>query len=154
VNGSTWRPARALLAGLWAGGLWTIAAIVAPAAFALLARADAGRFVGRVFAQEAGVGLAIAMLLLLAERRAARLAGTPAMNTNLLLALGALFCTVAGYYALQPMMQAARVGQGALSFGALHAISTVFYGLKTLAVTALAFRLARGEPAGLRPSTS
>ena len=62
MSGSTWRPARALLAGLWAGGLWTIAAIAAPASFAVLARPDAGRFVGRVFAQEAAAGLVIAIL--------------------------------------------------------------------------------------------
>jgi hypothetical protein len=154
VSTATWRPARALLAGLWAGGLWTIAAVAAPAAFAVLARPEAGRFVGRVFALEAGIGLAIAMLLLLSERRASRLCGTPAMNGNLLLALAALFCTVAGYYALQPMMEAARAGQGALSFGALHAVSTVFFGVKTLAVTTLAFRLARGEPARLTPPSS
>ena len=55
---------------------------------------------------------------------------------------GALFCTVAGYFALQPMMAAARAGQGAWSFGALHAVSAVFFGLKTLLVLALAWRLA------------
>ena len=142
MSDGTWRPARALLAGLWAGGLWTIAAVAAPAAFAVLARPDAGRYVGRLFALEAGAGLVIAMLLLLAERRASRLRGTPAMNANLLLALGALFCTVAGHYALLPMMDAARAGQGALSFGALHALSAGFFGAKALAVTALAWRLA------------
>ena len=33
-----------------------------------------------------------------------------ALNANMLLLLGALFCTVAGYFALQPMM--ARRGPG------------------------------------------
>ena len=60
----------------------------------------------------------------------------------MLLALGALFCTVAGYYAIQPMMAAARAGQGAWSFGALHGASSVFFGLKGLLVLALAWRLA------------
>ena len=58
-----------------------------------------------------------------------------------MLALGALFCTVAGYFALQPMMAAARAGEGGLSFGALHALSAGFYAVKTALVVALAWRL-------------
>lgn len=153
MSASAWRPARAVLAGVWAGGLWCIALVAAPAAFAVLARADAGRLVGRLFAAEAAASLVIAVLLLLAGRRAARTGGGPVMSTDAVLLLGALFCTVAGYYALQPMMDAARAGQGALSFGALHAISTVFFGAKTLLATALAWRLARGEPISPRSSS-
>ena len=41
----------------------------------------------------------------------------------MLLALGTVFCTVAGYYALAPLMAAARAGQGSLSFAQLHGIS-------------------------------
>ena len=58
-----------------------------------------------------------------------------------MLTLGALFCTVAGYFALQPMMAAARAGEGAVSFGALHGLSAGFYALKTGLVVALAWRL-------------
>jgi hypothetical protein len=43
---------------------------------------------------------------------------------------------------VQALMPAARVGQGALSFGQLHLVSTVFYGIKTLAVLLLAWRAA------------
>jgi hypothetical protein len=39
------------------------------------------------------------------------------------------------------MMEAARAGQGALSFGMLHAISAGFFLLKGLLVLALAWRL-------------
>jgi len=56
------------------------------------------------------------------------------------LALGTVFCTVAGYFAVQPMMTAARAGQGALSFGQLHAVSAVFFVAKGLLVLALAWR--------------
>ncbi len=137
--------AAVLLAGLWAGGLLAIAALAAPAAFAVLAAPDAGRLVGRIFAHEAALSLALAIVLLLLERRRIRAAveagRSSALSANMLLALAALFCTVAGYYALQPMMAAARAGQGTLSFGALHAISSGFYGLKTLLVLALAWRL-------------
>ena len=63
------------------------------------------------------------------------------MSANVLLVLGALFCTVLGHYGLRSAMDAARAGQGALSFGALHGLSVAFFGLKGLLVLALAWRL-------------
>jgi hypothetical protein len=137
----------ALLAGLWAGILLAIGLIGAPAGFAVLATpAEAGRVAGRMFSVEAPLSLAMAVVVFLLERRRARdeaEAGRGSQfNASMLLALGALFCTVAGYYAIQPMMAAARAGQGAWSFGALHAVSMVFFGLKGLLVLALAWRLA------------
>ena len=62
------------------------------------------------------------------------------LSAETLLLLGTLFCTVAGYFAVQPLMAAARAGQGGLSFGLLHAVSGGFYALKTLLVIALAWR--------------
>ena len=131
--------ARALIAGLWAGLLLAVALIATPAPFATLPTADAGRVVARVLATEAAVSLAVAIVLILLERRLARDA-RPAMSAELLLVLGALFCTVLGYYGLQPMMAAARAGQGAWSFGALHAASTALFGVKALLVLVLAWR--------------
>lgn len=136
-----WLRARTLIAGLWAGVLLAVALIATPAPFATLAMADAGRVVARVLATEAYLSLAVAAVLLVVERRLAR-EGRPAMSAELLLVLGALFCTVFGYFGLQPMMAAARAGQGAWSFGALHAASTVFYGVKALLVLVLAWRAA------------
>jgi len=99
----------ALLAGMWAGILVCIGALAAPAAFALLARPDAGRFVGRLFEQEAYLSLALAVVLLIVER--GRRSGQPGepgqpslFSANLMLLLGTLFCTVAGHFALLPMM--------------------------------------------------
>ena len=113
-----------LLAGLWAGVLLAIAAFAAPAAFAALPAAEAGRVVGRLFAREATASLFIAVVLFMIERRrasdAAEARRGSRLNTNMLLVAGALFCTVAGYHALQPMMAAARAGQGAWSFGAVR----------------------------------
>jgi len=135
-----------------------VAALATPAAFALLARADAGRVVARMLAQEAYTSLALGIVVLLLERLSARRAALAGQGTQftpgMLLALGALFCTVAGYFALQPMMAAARQGQGALSFGQLHAISTAFYGLKLALVLALAWRAARPAAPALRPPAS
>jgi hypothetical protein len=51
----------------------------------------------------------------------------------------ALFCTIAGYYGLQPLMAEARAGAGVASFAALHGASLALFGLKGLAVLALAW---------------
>ena len=136
----------ALVAGLWAGVLACIGLIAAPAAFAALAtRSDAGRVVARLFAQEATLSIAVALLLFVIERRHARQAAEAGhgsvLSVNLVLLLGTLFCTVAGYFALQPMLEAARAGKGAWSFAALHGVSLALFGLKGLLVLTLAWRL-------------
>jgi len=110
--------------------------------------AEAGRVAGRMFAVEAPASLVLAMLVFLLERRRARDRaeageGGSQLTTNMLLALGALFCTVAGYYAVLPMMEAARAGQASPSFATLHIVSTGFFTLKGLLVLALAWRLTR-----------
>lgn len=139
---------RVLLPALWAGLLLCIATLATPAAFAM-APAEAGRIVGRIFAQEAVVSMSLALIITAIERRAA-----PDRQAGVWLALGALFCTVAGYYALQPMMAAARLGQGVLSFGQLHAISLLFFALKGVLVLVLAWRAAAPAGASVRPSSS
>lgn len=139
---------QALLAALWGGFLLCVAFAAAPSAFAVLELANAGLFVGRLFSVEAQVSLAAALILMLLERRVARDAvevGAPShvFSAELLLPAVALFCTIAGYYGLQPLMADARAGVGVASFAALHGISLAFFGLKGLAVLSLAWRLSR-----------
>lgn len=138
---------RRLLPGLWAGWLLCVALLATPAAFALLPRAEAGRVVARMLAQEAYTSLALGVLVLLLERVASRRSALQGrgsqFGSGMVLALGALFCTVAGYFAVVPFMQAARAGQGSLTFGQLHAISSSFYFVKVVLVLALAWRAAR-----------
>ncbi len=142
--------ARRLLPGLWAGALLCIALVATPAPFATLAVQDAGRVVGRIFAQEAYLSLFVAVVVLLLERRAAATSdGETRLSVPMLLALGAIFCTVAGYFGLQPMMAAAKAGEGRWSFGQLHAVSLALFGIKILVVLALAWR-AGGAPAAGR----
>jgi len=133
-----------VLAGLWAGMLASIGLMAAPAAFATLVPADAGRLVGRLLMQEAYVSLAMACVLFAIERqrsgRAAASGRGSVFSTNLILLLGTLFCTVAGHFAVQPMMAAARLGQGPWSFGALHAVSGSLFAFKGVLVLALAWR--------------
>jgi hypothetical protein len=137
---------RRLLPALWAGVLLCIAGIATPPLFALLARADAGRIVSRIFVQEAWLSLVLAVGLLAIERGRARVAAEAGqgsvLSTEMLLLLGTVFCTVAGYFGIQTLLPAARAGQGAFSFGQLHAASSVFFGLKIVLLGVLAWRAA------------
>jgi hypothetical protein len=135
-----------LLPALWAGVLLCIAGIATPPLFTLLARADAGRIVSRIFVQEAWLSLMLAVGLLAIERGRARVAAEAGqgsvLSTEMLLLLGTVFCTVAGYFGIQTLLPAARAGQGAFSFGQLHAASSVFFGLKIVLLGVLAWRAA------------
>lgn len=135
---------QTVLAALWGGFLLCIAFVATPAAFAVLDRAQAGAYVARVFAVEAQVSLALGIVLMLIERRIARDAVEAGDVSNqfsvrLVLPAVALFCTIAGYYGLQPLMAEAKTGTGVASFAALHGVSLAFFGVKGLAVLALAW---------------
>ena len=112
----------------------------------MLPVAEAGRVATRVLAYEAHASLVIALLLYIIVRRQARASAAAGRGSiisgNVLLVLGTLFCTVAGYFAVQPMMEAARAGQGAFAFPTLHLVSVLFFGLKTVLVIVLGWRLA------------
>jgi hypothetical protein len=140
---------RRFLPGLWAGMLLCIAGLAAPAAFNALPSAEAGQVVSRIFIREAWLSLILAALLLGLERSSVR--GPRIGNAALLWTTVA--CTLLGYFAVQALMPAARVGQGVLSFGQLHLISTLFYGIKTLAVLLLAWRAAGADVVSRRPSS-
>jgi len=132
---------QTILAALWAGILVGTGGMAAPSLFSALDRSLAGLAAGRIFALEAHVSLALAMVLFFVERQRARQPGQSVMSAELLLVLGALFATVAGHFALSPLIVAAKAGQGNLSFGTLHAMSSGLFVLKGLMVLALAWRL-------------
>lgn len=145
--------AQAWLAGLWAGLVLGVGGVAAPSLFAVLDRPQAGLGAGRIFAVEAKVSLALAIVLFIIERRRVRdLAeaqggGTAGMTVHLLLVLGVLFLTVFGQFALHPMIEAAKAGQSTpLSFGALHGISAAMFWLKGLVLMVLAWRLTAIQP--------
>jgi hypothetical protein len=145
---------RRILPGLWAGLLLCVAFVAAPAAFAVLPSAEAGRFVSRIFVQEAWISLSLAATLLMLERVGA--AADPAFGSqpgirNGSMLWGAVLCTLLGYFAVQSLMPAARAGQGVFSFGQLHLVSTVFYGLKVVLVLVLAWRATRPTSLNQRP---
>ena len=139
---------RRLLPGLWFGVLLAIALIATPAASNSLDKASFGAVARAIFAREAPTSLIFGVLILVIERRdalARHLAtGVTQFSTEMLLAAGALFCTVAGYYGLLPAMEQARLGGPTqLTFLQLHALSLAFFGLKGLLVLALAWRATR-----------
>ncbi|MCE9661564.1 MAG: DUF4149 domain-containing protein [Burkholderiales bacterium] len=137
--------AGAWIAGAWTGLMLGIGGVAAPALFSLLPRADAGRVAARLFSLEATIGVCAGAFLVLVGLQLGRdrAEGTQGsrFGLELILALAAVACIVAGYYALQPMLEAARAGQGSLSFAALHGISSVFFALRLALVAILAWRL-------------
>ena len=102
---------------------------------------------GRIFLQEAWLSLALGLLLLAVERTRARRAAQHGqgsiLSAEMLLVLGTSFCTVLGYFVVQPLLVAARAGQGGMTFGQLHAVSLSLFGLKTVLVLVLAWRAAK-----------
>lgn len=142
---------RRLLPGVWFGILLAIALIATPAATGVLERASFGAVARAIFAREAPLSLLLGLLILVIERRDAlarhRAGGVSQFSPEMTLALGTLLCTVAGYYALQPLMEQARLGAATpLTFMQLHSISLAFFGLKGLLVLVLAWKAARVRP--------
>jgi len=152
------RRAAAWLAGVWAGMVATIGFVAAPVLFATLPRADAGHVAARLFEIDASLGLgAGAALLVLALQEARRRAGSGAsrFSAEMLLALGALFCIVAGHYAIEPMLASAG-RDGVPSFAALHGVASAFFVVKFAVIAVLAWRLTgpRTSPAGGAATTA
>jgi len=139
---------RRLLPGIWFGVLLAIALIATPAASGALDKASFGAVARAIFAREAPASLVFGVLILVIERRDAlarhMATGASQFSVEMMLAAGALLCTVAGYYGLQPMMELARSGAAtSLTFMQLHAISLAFFGVKGLLVLALAWKATR-----------
>ena len=152
----TLRRVAAWLAGAWAGLIAAIGFVAAPLLFATLPRADAGRVAARLFAVDATIGVcAGALLLLLAFQLARRAAeqGASRFSTDMLLVLAALFCIVAGHYAVQPMMEPPLRGDNGPSFAVLHGVASAFFLVKFLAVAVVAWRLT-GAPSARDQATT
>jgi hypothetical protein len=139
---------RRLLPGIWFGVLLAIALIATPAASGALDKASFGAVARAIFAREAPTSLVFGVLVLVIERRDAlarhMATGVSQFSVEMMLAVGALLCTVAGYYGLEPMMTQALSGAiTTLTFLQLHAISLAFFGVKGLLVLALAWKATR-----------
>lgn len=138
---------QAWLAAVWVGVMVGVGGVAAPSVFMVLERELAGKAAGRMFTLEAKLTLGLAIVSFMIERRRVRdLAesgqATTVMTGNLLLILGALFLAIFGEFVLHPMIEAAKAGQPvALSFGALHGMSSALYWVRAVMVGCLAWRL-------------
>ncbi len=145
---------RSVWPALWAGVLLCVALIAAPAPFATLEVEQAGRVVARVFLVEALFSVVAAALWFLLDRASGAspsrgLFGSRrgARAPDGWLVWAAVLCTAVGYFAVGALLPAAREGNGPFSFGQLHLLSMLLFGLKTLLVLALAWRCAAPQRA-------
>ena len=149
------RRAAAWLAGAWCGLVGAVGFVAAPLLFATLPRGDAGRVAARLFALDAALGLGFgAALLVFALQDAKRntATGGSRFSAEIVLALAALFCIVAGHYAIEPMLAAAGRGEGP-PFAVLHGVASVFFVVKFVVVAVLAWRLGRAPEHGAQGDT-
>lgn len=133
------RVARVALVA-WVGSLWTIGYVAAPVLFATLARADAGRTAGRLFAIEAWIGLVAVLILALAHL----LSPVNGERSIMVLLVAMLACILAGHFGLQPLMAAAH---DTPRFGLLHGLSSTLYLLESLLGLVLVWRWPRAAAA-------
>jgi Domain of unknown function (DUF4149) len=124
--------ASSLLVTIWAGSLWTICLIAAPAAFATLPeRHLAGMVVGRLFQVETWLGVVVAILLL-AVLAARKHLSKAVLSIVLLTAVLPLISQLV----VVPLMDQARAANDTAQFGRLHGVSAVLF--LTACVSALA----------------
>jgi uncharacterized membrane protein len=145
--------ARAVLATLWIGSLWTIGYIVAPTLFATLQdRMLAGTIAGRMFQIEAWLTIACAVLLAILVARAGE-AYEGRQRKQLLIIIGLMLaCTLVSHFSIQPLMAEikATAAPGSVmtadvqtSFGRLHGLSSALYLLQSVLGLVLVLKLYR-----------
>ena len=133
----------AVVLTLWAGSLWTICAIAAPAAFAVLDRPAAGLMAGTLFFIETWLGAACALVLFATAFVHKPLAAR--LSPSWLIAATAA-APLLSELVLSPMMAAARAANDMSRFGMLHGLSAVLFVAAALGALALVLRFNR--PAG------
>jgi len=133
----------AVVLTLWAGSLWTICAIAAPAAFAVLERSAAGRLAGTLFQIATWLGAACALMLFATAFVHKPLAAR--LSPPWLVAATAA-APLLSELVLSPMMAAARAANDMSRFGMLHGLAAVLFVAAALGALLLVLRFNR--PAG------
>ena len=132
--------ARLLVAALWAGSLWALGYIAAPAAFAVLGSGQAGDLVALLLTRQAWLSIACALMLLVLLRRSGDLAPPRKRFLNLLV-LAMLACALVMFVGLQPAMAQLRelAGEGGVraspywtQFAVMHGVSQLFHIVQSL----------------------
>jgi Domain of unknown function (DUF4149) len=133
----------AVILTLWAGSLWTICAIAAPAAFAVLERSAAGRLAGTLFEIATWLGAACALLLFATAFLHKPLASRLSPSWLVAATAGA---PLLSELVLSPMMATARAANDMSRFGMLHGLAAVLFVAAALGALLLVLRFNR--PAG------
>ena len=141
---------RLLLAVLWAGSLWALGYIAAPAAFAVLDSGQAGNVVAVLLTRQAWISIGCAALLLvLLWRYSGDLAPARRRFAGLLV-LAMLACALVIFVGLQPGMAHLRelAGPGGVraspywtQFAVMHGVSQLFHLVQSVLGAWLIIRL-------------
>ena len=137
--------ARLLVAGLWAGALWVLGYIAAPAVFASVGGPVAGDIVGAFLRRLAWISFACAALMLVLVRVSPDLqAGRKRFLSLLVLAM--LACALVMSVGLQPAMAALREAAGPAGvrasplwtqFAIMHGVSQLFHLIESVLAAVL-----------------
>ncbi|MGX4640064.1 DUF4149 domain-containing protein [Massilia sp. SYSU DXS3249] len=137
--------ARLLVAGLWAGALWVLGYIAAPAVFASVGGPVAGDIVGAFLRRLAWISFACAALMLVLVRVSPDLQAGRKRFLNLLV-LAMLACALVMYVGLQPAMVALREAAGPAGvrasplwtqFAIMHGVSQLFHLIESVLAAVL-----------------
>ena len=127
--------ARVLVAALWAGALWVLGYIAAPAVFGIASAPLAGDIVGAFLRRMAWISIACAALMLVLVRLSPDLDSRRRRSLSLLV-LAMLACALVMFVGLQPAMAALRAAAGPAGirvspqwtqFAVLHGVSQLFH---------------------------
>jgi hypothetical protein len=127
--------ARVLVAALWAGALWVLGYIAAPAVFGIVSGPLAGDIVGSFLRRLAWISIACALVMLVLVRVSTDLAAGRRRFLNLLV-LAMLACALVMFVGLQPAMAALREAAGPAGvrasplwtqFAVMHGVSQLFH---------------------------
>jgi hypothetical protein len=127
--------ARLLVAVLWAGALWVLGYVAAPAVFGTVGGPVAGDIVGAFLRRLAWISFACAALMLVLVRLSPDLQAGRRRYLNLLV-LAMLACALVMFVGLQPAMAALReaAGPGGVrasplwtEFAVMHGVSQLFH---------------------------
>jgi predicted neutral ceramidase superfamily lipid hydrolase len=131
---------RHLVAALWAGSLWAIGFLAAPAVFASADSTQAGNIVSMLLTREAWLSIACMLLLLVLVRGASDLDARRKRLLNVLVVI-ALVLTLVNYFGLQALMAQLRAAAGPggvraspqwTEFAVLHGVSQLLYVIQSV----------------------
>jgi hypothetical protein len=137
--------ARLLVAAFWAGALWVLGYIAAPAVFGTVGGTVAGDIVGAFLRRLAWISVACALLMGVLVRLSADLDAARRRYLTLLV-LAMLACALVMYVGLQPAMAAMREAAGPegirasplwTKFAIMHGVSQLFHLIESVLAAVL-----------------